>query len=603
MEASRPVPLRRDVAIEHRWNAESVFIDLAAWEDAASSLAADLARIDAYRGRLAEGPGVLADWLDLEEGLKRRLGKVMVYASMTHACDTTDPQGAALSGRARGLGGRFAAASAFTGPELLAIGRSTLEGWIQAEPRLAHLGHFVDDLFRQAAHVRSAEVEEVLGLASETLYGLSGPADALANAELRFAPARDTQGHEHPVSQGSLGAYLRSTDRTLRRTAYESYTDAYLGFQRTFAANLTGALRRDVFHARVRRHADSLSATLERDRIPAEVYHKLLEVFQRNLPTWHRYWDLRRRVLGLSEVQPFDVWAPLTRETVQVPYEQAVDWICEGMAPLGPDYVSAMRRGCLEERWVDRYPNVGKQQGAFSAGRAGTLPFIKMGYLDDVASMSTLAHELGHSMHSFLTWRKQPPVYTGYTMFCAETASNFNQAMTRAYLLGQDLDRGLRIAILEEALYNLHRYLFVMPTLARWELDMHQRLERGEPLTADRMNARMTELFAEGHGSTMQFDAARVGITWATFQHMYMNFYVYTYATGIAAAHGLARRVSAGEPGAAEAYLNFLGSGSSGYSLDLLRQAGVDMTEDAPVEEAFATLASYVDQLEALLGP
>lgn len=600
METQKPVPHRRDVPQAHRWNAESVFADPEAWRAAADQLAADLSAVDAYRGRLAEGAGVLADWLALEEDLKRRLGKVMVYATMTYACDTTDPAGAALSGRARGLGGRFAAATAFVEPELLAIGRETLESWIAAEPRLGHLGHYVDDLFRQAAHTRSAEVEEVLGLASETLYGLSGPADTLANAELRFAPARDADGGEHELTQGTLDAFLRSTDRSLRQSAYESYTDAYLGFQRTFAANLAGAMRRDVFHARVRRYPSSLDAALEQDNIPAAVYHNLLAVFQRHLPTWHRYWDLRRRALGLTEVQPYDVWAPLSSQHVEVSYEQAVDWICEGMAPLGPDYVSAMRRGCLEDRWVDRYPNLGKQKGAFSAGRAGTMPFIKMAYLDDVGSMSTLAHELGHSMHSYLTWRKQPPVYTGYTMFCAETASNFNQAMTRAFLLRQGGDAAFRLALLEEAMSNLHRYFFIMPTLARWELDMHQRVERGEPLTAEVMNGRMTELFAEGYGSTMAFDPARVGITWATFQHMYMNYYVYNYATGIAAAHALARRVLDGEAGAAEATLDFLKAGSSAYSLDILRQAGVDMSTPQPVEEAFGILAGYVDELERL---
>lgn len=600
MESPLPVPHRRDVPLAHRWNAESVFPDLAAWQAEADQLAIDLAAVDGYRGRLAEGPTVLADWLDLEERLRRRLGKVSVYASMTYACDTTDPEGAALSGRARGLGGRFAAASSFAEPELLAIGRATLERWIGAEPRLGHLVHYVDDLFRQAAHTRSAEVEEVLGLASETLYGLSGPADALANAELRFAPVRDAVGGEHELTQGTLDAFLRSPDRSLRQSAYESYTDAYLGFQRTFAANLTGAMRRDVFHARVRRYPSSLDAALEADNIPAAVYHNLLAVFQKHLPTWHRYWDLRRLALGQEDVQPYDVWAPLGATTVEVPYEQAVDWICEGMAPLGPDYVAAMRRGCLEDRWVDRYPNLGKQKGAFSAGRAGTMPFIKMSYLDDVGSMSTLAHELGHSMHSYLTWRHQPPVYTGYTMFLAETASNFNQAMTRAHLLQRASDPAFRLAVLEEAMSNLHRYFFIMPTLARWELDMHQGLERGEPLTAERMNRRMTELFAEGYGSTMAFDPVRVGITWATFQHMYMNYYVYSYATGIAAAHALAKRVLDGDQGAAEATLDFLKAGSSAYSLDILRRAGVDMSSPEPVEEAFGVLAGYVDELERL---
>jgi oligoendopeptidase F len=602
MPQVKTVPHRSDIPAEHKWNAESVFETPGAWEQAAAEFATDLQGIDRFRGHLADGPAVLADWFDLAETLVRKMGKLMVYASMTHACDTTDPAGAAMTGRVRSLAGRFAAGSSFVEPELLAIGRDTLAQWAAGEPRLAIFAHYFNDLFRQQAHVRSAEVEEVLGLATETMMTLFSTADTLANAELKFAPALDDQGRQHEVTQGTLAAHLRGPDRTLRRTAYESYTDSYLAFQKTFASNLSAALKRDVFHARARRYDSALEAALFRDNIPTEVFHNLIDTFRRNLPTWHRYWDIRRRALGVDAVYPYDVWAPLTDGSFEVSFEQAVDWISAGMTPLGSEYVDALRQGCLADRWVDRYPNVGKQQGAFSAGRAGTMPFIKMSYLDDIGSMSTLAHELGHSMHSYFTWRSQPVVYTGYTMFLAETASNFNQAMTRAYLLDTSADTSFLIAVIEEAMSNLHRYFFIMPTLARWELDMHQRVEHGEPLTAPVMNARMTELFAEGYGSTMQFDPDRVGITWATFQHMYMNFYVYSYSTGISAAHALANRVLSGDPGAAEAYLGFLKAGDSAYSLDILREAGVDMATPAPVEETFGVLASYVDRLEKLLG-
>jgi oligoendopeptidase F len=278
-----------------------------------------------------------------------------------------------------------------------------------------------------------------------------------------------------------------------------------------------------------------------------------------------------------------------------------VDWICEGMAPLGEEYVQVLRRGCFEERWVDRARNRGKREGAFSSGTHGTRPFIMMSYADDIFSLSTLAHELGHSMHTYYSHANQRFLYGEYGLFVAEVASNFNQATVRNYLMRTQTDRNFQIALIEEAMSNYHRYFFIMPTLARFELEMHTRAEKGAPLSADILIDILADFFKEGYGDEVEFDHERIGITWAQFLHMYMNFYVYQYATGISGAHALSHSVTSGAPGAAERYLNFLKSGSSRYPLDVLKLAGVDLTTPEPVEAAFQVLADLVNRLETLV--
>jgi oligoendopeptidase F len=336
------------------------------------------------------------------------------------------------------------------------------------------------------------------------------------------------------------------------------------------------------------------------NNIPVEVFHNLIQVFKENLPTWHRYWQIRKQILGYDELHVYDIKAPLTRTKPQIPYQQAVDWICAGMAPLGEEYVKILRSGCLEDRWVDRARNKGKRQGAFSWGMYDTQPFIMMSYADDVFSLSTLAHELGHSLHSYYTRQTQPFVYGDYSLFVAEVASNFNQAMVRDHILRTESDPMLQMALIEETMSNYHRYFFIMPTLARFELEMHERVERGEPVNARSMMDLTASLFMEGYGDEVVIDDDRIGITWAQFGHMYANFYVYQYATGISGANALVKKVlSEGEPAAA-AYLDFLKAGSSLYPIDALKMAGVDLTNPDPVKAALKVLSDTVDRLEKL---
>lgn len=596
------LPPRHQVPRELTWDLESIFATPAEWEAACRQLTELLPGLAAYRGRLSEGPTTLLEFLQKMETAGILMGKIFTYASNAYAVDTTDQAAAGRAGQARSLGARFGAAVAFLDPELIAIGFDRLRQWMRETPALAFLGHYIDELEKNSRHVRSDEVEEILALTGDPFSGPFAVYSALNSADLRFEPAIAGDGTKLEVGQASIGSLISHRDREVRRTAWEHYNDGYLAFKNTFAAALTAAIKQDVFRARARRYESSLHAALEPNHIPVEVFHNLIGVFRKNLPTWHRYWRLRKKALGVDSFHVYDIKAPLSEAAPVVPFEQAVEWICAGMAPLGEEYVRILRRGCLEERWVDRARNRGKRDGAFSSGSMGTRPFIMMSYADDLYSLSTLAHELGHSMHSYYSRQNQPYIYSRYGLFVAEVASNFNQAMVRDYLFRARPERDFQIALIEEAMSNYHRYFFIMPTLARFELEMHTRAEKGAPLSADVMIGVTADLFKEGYGDEVVFDRERIGITWAQFLHMYMNFYVYQYATGISGAHALSHAVLAGEAGAAERYLEFLKSGGSRFPLDALKLAGVDLASPEPVERAFEVLAGLVERLEKLVG-
>jgi oligoendopeptidase F len=597
------IPPRSEIAIAHTWNAESIFPTTADWEAEFARLAAQLPDLARFQGHLGDGPAALADGLATLDQLHTRLGQLYVYASMSHEVDTTDQDASARYDRTIGLVARGQAAAAFVEPELLVIGIETLLKWAQAEPRLATYVHYFDEIASRGKHIRSAEIEELLGMVRDPFATAAGTHGILVDADLHFEPARDSAGAKYAVAQGTINALLTHAEREVRRTAWESYADAHLAVKNTMASCLAAGIKQQVFMARARRYPSALDASLAASHIPATVFHNLIETFRRNLPTWHRYWRVRRRALGYDTLHTYDIRAPLTAKPPRVPFAQAVEWISAGMQPLGDAYVETMRRGLLEERWVDIYPNQGKRMGAFSSGVQGTHPFILMSYNDDIFSMSTLAHELGHSLHSYHTWQTQPPVYSDYSLFVAEVASNFNQALVRAHLLDHNPDPEFQIALIEEAMANFHRYFFIMPTLARFELESHQRVERGEALTADGMIRLMADLFREGYGGEVAMDDERIGITWGQFStHLYSNFYVYQYATGISGAHALAAGVLASQPGAAENYLAFLRAGSSSYPLDALRLAGVDLATPEPVEQTFAVLSQLVDRLEQALA-
>ena len=598
------IPPRNKIEKKYTWNAESVFKSPREWEAELQSILKDLPKIKKYQGNLGTSPETLLQAMQALEALMKRVMHVYMYAAFSYNVDTTDQKATAMLGKAQGMYGQVAGAVSFTNPELLQIGKATLDDWMNKNEKLGIYRQSMRDLFRQQEHVRSSEVEELLGMLADPMSGADNSTSMLVNADFKFAPAINSQGKKMEVRQGNFhNALMEYPDRKVRRSAFESYMDKHIEFKNTLAANLGTSIKSNVFLMRAREHNSTLEASLFNNNIPVDVFHNLINTFKKNLPAWHRYFEIRRKALKLREVTYYDMWAPITKKKPKIPFEKAVDLISESLAPLGREYVDTLRKGCLQDRWVDRYPNQGKSNGAFSYGAPGTYPFIMMSYTDEVGSMSTLAHELGHSMHSYLTWKNQPMTYSNYSLFVAEVASNFNQAMMRGHLLKTITDKNFLIALIEEAVGgNFFRYFFQMPTLARFELETHQRIERGEPLTADSMQNLMADLFAEGFGPKVKVDRPRVGMVWSTFGHLFADYYVYQYATGISGAHALSGKILRGEPNAVENYLGFLKSGSSGYPLDVLKKAGVDLTTPKPVEETFAVMEGYIDRLEELIG-
>ncbi len=597
---SQSIPAREQVEQKYTWNAESVFATPKAWETELNQIVAELPNIKKYQGQLGQSPATLIKAMQAIENLMSRLYKAYVYAGFSYSVNTADQKAAAMQGKAQGVFGQTLAAISFLTPELIALGEEKLNQWVATDAGLAVYKQYFHNLFREQAHVRSAEVEEVLGMLADPFDGASTAASLLTNADFKYPAAKDSQGDDLELSEGTLWKILATSDRTARQTAWTLYMDQHLAFKNTLASNLSTSIKQSVFQSRVKKYNNVLEMSLFSNNIPTSVFHNLISTFKKQLPVWHKYFAIRKRILGVDQLQPYDMWAPLTPNRMQIPYEKAVEMIAEGLLPLGKEYVGIMRNGCLEDRWVDVYPNQGKRTGAFSWGAKGTFPFIMMSYTDEIFSLSTLAHELGHSMHSYLTWENQPLAYADYSLFAAEVASNFNQATVRAHLLKTNPDKDFQISVIEEAMANFYRYFFIMPTLARFELETHTQVENGESLTADAMIELMADLFSEGYGGQVHVDRQRVGITWAYFQHLFTDYYVYAYATGIAGAHALSNRVLRNEPNAVDDYLGFLKAGSSDYPLNVLKRAGVDLASPQPVEETFAVMASYVDRLDEL---
>ena len=596
------VPARADVPIESTWNHESVFPSFDAWREEYQATIAAVGDIAAYQDRLSQSPGRLAEWFEYRASVARRVWTLYMYPLMWQACDGNHEEIKGMLGQAQGLAGQFMAASSFDYPELLAMDEDTLLTWVKDEEVLNLYQQHIDNLLRTKKHVLSTEVEAVLGLLSDPLGRVDDIRSALTDMDMTFAPAVNGAGAELTLVQSTRDKLLSDGDRELRKTAWNNYADSFLKFNNTLAATYLASVKRNVVQARLRGYESVLHAKLVPNNIPVEVFHKLIDTCKKHIPTWHRYWDVRRRVMGYDAIHPYDLWAPLTTKDPQLSFADAVEMIASGMAPLGEDYVATLRRGCLEERWVDHAINDGKSEGAFSFGTYDSYPFIMMSFDGNLSSMGTLAHELGHSMHSYYTRANQPFVYSDYSMFAAEVASNFNQAMVRAHLFANNGDRDFQLALIQEAMDNIHRYFFIMPTLARFEFEVHSRMENDEPLTPDMLNEIMSGYYAEGYGETMTDDPRRTGSTWAQFGHLYEAFYTFQYATGISAAHALASGILAGDdPNAVGRYRAFLRAGSADYPINVLRAAGVDMSTPQAVEETFKVLEGLVDRLEGLV--
>lgn len=594
---------RHDVPVEHRWDLDAVYGSVAAWEQDYAKVEAMLPELTGFQGRLGESSQTLLTALKRRDEISQLLEQVYVYASMKEDENTANSTYQALSSRATSLYAKVGAAMAFMTPEILAIPTETIRGWLESDPGLAVYRHELKDTLREKEHVRSQEVEELLahmgevGSAPHDIFG------KLNNADIKFPRIKDEDGQEVELTHGRYLRFLESADRRVRKDAFEALYATYAKFRNTLAATHANSVKKDVFYARARKFPTARAMALSRTNVPEAVYDNLIAAVHKNLPSLHRYIQLRRKLLGLSDLHVYDLYTPMVAEvTKKIPYEEAVDTLIKALAPLGEEYVSVARAGLTDERWVDIYENEGKRAGAYSYGTYTTKPFILMNYQDTLDSMFTLAHELGHSMHSYLTRQNQPYHYGNYTIFVAEVASTFNEALLTDYLVKHSNDPKLKMYLINHQLESFRTTLYRQTLFAEFEHLTHQRAERDEALTADLLSEIYYGLNQQYYGTEGMVLDEQIALEWARIPHFYTPFYVYQYATGISASAALAQQVlTEGQP-AVERYLGFLKKGSSDYSTNILKSAGVDMTSPEPVQQALDLFASLLDQMEELAG-
>lgn len=592
---------RSEVKQENTWDLEAIYADTAAWEADFDKVASMIPALSAFQGRLGESGETLLAALKQRDEIYELFSQVAVYAHMKRDEDNSNPTSQALMEKTTSMGAQIGAAASWMTPEILELPEETLNAYLQSTAGLDLYKFELEDTYRQKAHVRSAEVEELLAQFSEITGAPRNVFTMLNNADLKFPLVKDEEGNEVELTHGRYIRFLESADRSVREGAFRALYETYTKYKNTIGATFGASVKKDVISARARKYDSARAAALAENNIPESVYDNLVSTVNQGLPAFHKYLQLRKKLLGVDQLQMWDVYTPLVPEmNKQIPYEEAVETIIAAVAPLGEEYGRIAREGLTTKRWVDRYENVGKTAGAYSSGTYTTHPYILMNYQGTLDSMFTLAHELGHSMHSYYAKTNQPFIYSGYTIFVAEVASTFNEALLTDYLLKSTNDKKLQMYVINHQLESIRGTLYRQTMFAEFEQTVHQLAEERKPIPPDTLCELYYDLNKRFFGTEgMAVDEA-IAMEWARIPHFYRPFYVYQYSTGISAATALAQTVlTEGQP-AVERYLNFLKGGGSNYSIELLKGAGVDMNTPAPVQQTLDLFSRLVDQMAAL---
>jgi oligoendopeptidase F len=593
------VPDRAEIDEQYKWDLESVYATDEDWEAAYEEVEALVERLERYEGEATADAETLLTVLELRDETMRKLSTVHAYARMRRDEDTTNQEYQALTTRAQSLASDASAAASFVEPEIQGAGRETIEAFVEEEPALERYEHYVDDVLRQAPHTRSTEVESLLADLGEVTGAPGEIYSMLANADIEFPTVEDPDGEGVEITQSNFTTLQKDPDREFRRRVYEAFYDEWGEYRNTVGTAYRASVTADVELARAHEYDTAREAALDDPNIPTEVYDTLVDTVRDNLDTLHRHAELKREALGVDDLRMWDLYMPMTEsESPTVEYEEAKEHVVEAVGALGEEYQSRVAEG-LESRWVDVYENSGKRSGAYSSGTYDTQPFILMNYQDDVSSMYTLAHELGHSLHSQYTGEEQPYVYSDYEIFVAEVASTVNEALLTHHLLDTVEDERFRRHVLNEYLEGFRSTLYRQTMFADFEHRAHEMAENDQPLTPDALDELYHDLKSEFYEPAVVDD--RIAREWMRIPHFYRAYYVFQYSTGISAAAALARDIlEEGRP-AADRYIEFLSKGSREYPLELLRGAGVDMATADPIESALGLYDDYLDEMEALV--
>lgn len=600
--AVKKLPTRSEIKVEDTWRLEDIFPTDEEWDKEFQAVKDLLPGISEYQGKLADSADVLYEALQKQDQILERIGKLYTYAHMRYDQDTTNSFYQGLDARIKSLYSQVASSLAYIVPEILSIDEEKVKSFLNEKEELKLYEHALEEINLQRPYVLSAEQEALLAEASEVMNSSSNTFGMLNNADLEFPSIKDENGEEVEVTHGRYIRFLESTDRRVREDAFKAVYGTYGKFTNTFSSTLSGQVKQDNFNAKVRNYDSARHAALSANNIPETVYENLVNTINEHLPLLHRYIKLRKKVLGLDELHMYDLFTPLVPDVkMEVTYDEAKDIILKGLAPLGEDYLNVLKEG-FENRWVDVHENKGKRSGAYSSGSYGTNPYILMNWQDNVNNLFTLAHEFGHSVHSYYTRKTQPFPYGDYSIFVAEVASTCNEALLNDYLLKTIDDEKKRLYLLNHYLEGFRGTVFRQTMFAEFEHLIHQKAQNHEALTAELFTKEYYDLNVKYFGKENMVIDEEIGLEWARIPHFYYNYYVYQYATGFSAATALSKQIlEEGQP-AVERYLEFLKSGSSDYPIEVLKKAGVDMTSSKPIADACKVFEERLNEMESLLS-
>ncbi|MGX1264940.1 oligoendopeptidase F [Rossellomorea marisflavi] len=598
--AVKRLPTRSEVKQELTWRLEDIFPSDEAWENEFKEIQELSGKAGEFKGTLGNGAEELYAAFAFQDEILERMGKVYTYSHMRYDQDTTNSHYQGMDDRAKSLYTKLGSAFAYLVPEVLSIEEEKIASFLEEKAELKVYAHALEEINLQRPHILTEKEESLLAQASEVFSSSSNTFGMLNNADLEFPSIKDEKGEVTEITHGRFIRFMESSDRAVRKEAFEKVYETYGKFRNTFASTLSGAVKKDNFSAKVRNYDSARHAALSNNNIPEQVYDNLVETVNSNLHLLQRYVKLRKKVLELDEVHMYDLYTPLVKEVkMEVGYDEAKKMILDGLKPLGEEYANVLKEG-FENRWVDVVENKGKRSGAYSSGAYGTNPYILMNWQDNVNNLFTLAHEFGHSVHSYYTRSAQPYTYGNYSIFVAEVASTCNEALLNDYLLKTIDDEKKRLYLLNHYLEGFRGTVFRQTMFAEFEHHIHKKAQEGVALTSDYLTKEYYELNKKYFGDEIMIDE-EIGLEWARIPHFYYNYYVYQYATGFSAATALSHQIlEEGEP-AVERYIEFLKAGSSDYPIEVLKKAGVDMTTSSPVEEACKVFEEKLNEMEALL--
>jgi len=596
---------RAEIPEQHRWSLADLYPSVEAWQLARQAIEAALPELRAFAGRLGVSAAMLAGALEKESDLRRELSRVGVYASLLADEDTRAAMPQGMRQQVVQLAASFGAEAAYLEPEILALPAGTIESYLAAEPRLAPYRFALEDIQRRAAHTLPPGEERLLAETARIAGSASNIFTVFSNADFPYPTVRLSDGTDARLTPPAFAAHRASANRDDRRLVMSAYFEALGGYGRTFGTTMNASTQKAWFFAKTRRYESSLAAALDGSNIPMPVYTRLVQGVNRHLPSFHRYLRLRARMLGVPELHYYDLYAPLVASVTRTyTAEEAEQHVVEAMAPLGDEYVSVLRRA-FANRWIDLYPSAGKRSGAYSHGAAYDVhPYILMNYNGRYDDVSTLAHELGHAMQSYLSNKTQPYATADYPIFVAEVASTFNESLLIDHMLAHVDDAATRVSLLGNLLESIKGTVFRQTQFAEFELRMHEMANRGEPVTGQALADLYTAITRKyyGHDQSVCVVDDFVCHEWSFIPHFYREFYVFQYATSFTASQALAQKVRAAEPGIVARYLAFLSAGGSKYPVDLLKDAGVDMTTDEPLDLTMTVMNRVMDEIEQLVG-